>query len=598
MIRLSPVFSSWALTLGLAAAPALAAPDAAGVPTTLSAAPTALATVTPATILTAEEKTAYRAIFAAIRAKDWTSAAAGLEARPDGPLSAVARAELILAKGSPKAEVSAITATLTRAPELPQAPALLKLAASRGATGLPALPAQHDFVRYAGASKRVGASPTRSDAAAARLSATVTPLLKQDQPAAAEALVEGAAGSLTAEALTEWRQRVAWAWYQVGDDAAARRVATLARGGTGEWLAQADWVAGLAAWRSRDCAAAGDAFSAVASHARDAETMAAGLYWAARADTACQRPEKVQARLRSAARLTETFYGMLAAESLGLARPAADTATALRLADTQRIASLPNVRTAEALGEIGETALADQLVRQQARIGAAADHGQLLALAAKLQLPATQVWLAQNGPSGATLTAAARYPAPAWAPVSGWRVDKALLFAHALQESQFRADAVSPAGARGLMQLMPGTARLIAKKRGEAASDPSRLNDPAFAFEYGQYYLQDIADRGGTGGLLPKVIAAYNAGPGRIPVWNANSRAQNDPLLYIESIPYAETRGYVTTVMRNYWMYQQQAGVAAASATALTQGLWPRFPGLPGKTALRIEADGTATGTD
>jgi hypothetical protein len=62
-----------------------------------------------------------------------------------------------------------------------------------------------------------------------------------------------------------------------------------------------------------------------------------------------------------------------------------------------------------------------------------------------------------------------------------------------------------------------------------------------------------------------------------------------DPLLYIESIPYWETRAYVTTVMRNYWMYQRQSGEQTVSMTALAQGMWPRFPGLSGPAAVRIE---------
>ncbi|MEH3106540.1 MAG: lytic transglycosylase domain-containing protein [Sphingomonas fennica] len=535
-----------------------------------------------------DERSAFRQIFAAIRAQDWATAASLIDAYPTALLAPVARAELILAKGSPRAEAPAILDVLARAPDLPQAPALAKLARSRGAADLPALPPQRDLIRYAGAPKRAAARPTRSDAAATVLSAAVTPLLRADRPAEAEALVEAAAATLTAEALTEWRQKVAWGWYQVGDDAAALRTATLARGGTGEWAAQADWVAGLAAWRARDCANAADAFASAGTRARDSETVAAGLFWAARADMACGRPERVQPRLRTAARLEETFYGLLAGETLALAH-AAEPPAAI---DTRRVELLPNVRMAAALAELGEAGLADALLRQQARIGLSGDHRALHAVAQRIGLPGTQMWLAQNGPAGAGLSASAHYPVPGWAPASGWRVDKALLFAHALQESQFRADAVSPAGARGLMQLMPGTAELIARKRGEPAADLSRLSDPAFSLEYGQYYLQDLAEKDGTGGLLPKVIAAYNAGPGRLPDWNVRSRAGDDPLLFIESIPYAETRAYVTIVLRNYWMYQRTAGVQAASCRAMAQGQWPRFPGLAGRTALRTDVAG------
>jgi hypothetical protein len=89
----------------------------------------------------------------------------------------------------------------------------------------------------------------------------------------------------------------------------------MARAGSGEWALQAEWAAGLASWRLRDCEAAGASFATVAARSTDQELSAAGHYWAARADMMCARPERVQARLRSAARMNETFYGLLAAES-------------------------------------------------------------------------------------------------------------------------------------------------------------------------------------------------------------------------------------------------------------------------------------------
>jgi soluble lytic murein transglycosylase len=110
--------------------------------------------------------------------------------------------------------------------------------------------------------------------------------------------------------------------------------------------------------------------------------------------------------------------------------------------------------------------------------------------------------------------------------------------------------------------------------------------------DIGQRHLERLRDMAGvTGGLLPKVIAAYNAGPRPVGDWNGIVHDNGDPLLYIESIPYWETRGYVTTVLRNYWMYEAQGGrKASASRSALAQGMWPRFPGLPGAAAVRIAA--------
>ncbi|WP_333979648.1 hypothetical protein [Sphingomonas aerolata] len=103
--------------------------------------------------------------------------------------------------------------------------------------------------------------------------------------------------------------------------------------------------------------------------------------------------------------------------------------------------------------------------------------------------------------------------------------------------------------------------------------------------DIGQRHLERLRDMAGvTGGLLPKVIAAYNAGLRPVGDWNAIVHDNGDPLLYIESIPYWETRGYVTTVLRNYWMYEAQGGrKASTSRNALAQGMWPRFPACPAR---------------
>lgn len=545
--------------------------------------------------LTADQRTRYRTIFAAIRGSDWATAQAGIDALPNGPLTDVARAELILAKGSPKTADDALVGLIASAPELPEAPDLAALAARRGLT-IAALPVTRDMVHMAGPSKRQSARALRNDREAAALGQRVAPLLRGDQPSEAEAMVNEKLPDLSPEAQAEWLQRVAWSYYLTGDDASARRVADQARNGVGDWAVQASWVAGLAAWRQKDCLGAGQAFEEVSSRARDPEMSAAGLYWASRADMVCNHPERVEARLRSAARMKETFYGLIAQAALGLVD---DSAGSVKLTanDWAAIGPIANVRRATALADIGETELADSMLRYQARIGLARDHESLIHLAARLNLPAAQIWLAQNGPSGAQLSAAARYPMPGWTPASGWQVDKALVFAHALQESHFRTDATSSAGARGVMQLMPATAQMVARHQGMSI-DPSSLGQPATSIALGQAYLRELADNASCGGLLPKVIAAYNAGPSSVANWNARGRNLADPLLFIESIPFSETRAYVAVVLRNYWMYQRQSGARPASLAAIAQGMWPRFPGLPGREAVRLTSWGATAAAD
>ncbi|TZG29129.1 lytic transglycosylase domain-containing protein [Sphingomonas montanisoli] len=581
------------LAAALIVAPTITHAEGVDIP---AAATLSATTIALPSVLTAEQRTAWRNVFAAIRSGDWSTADAGIGANPAGPLSHVARAELLIAKGSPKVTDDALSALLVAAPDLPEAQAVARIATQRRLS-TPTLPLPRDLVRLAGPSKRSAARAIRSDRAAAQLSQGVTPLLRADQPTAAEALVTSRLTELSPEAQAEWLQRVAWSYYQTGDDASAMRVATQAQGSSlADWGVQAAWVNGLAAWRSGNCNAAAIAFDHVGSQARDSETMAAGLYWTARADMACGRPDRVEPRLRSAARMKETFYGLLAQGQLGMAARA-DIQPRLTANDWAAIGAIPNVVRATALAEIGENALADQMLRHQARIGRAQDHESLVHLANRLDLPETQIWLAQNGPAGSVLSAACRYPMPGWAPVSGWQVDKALIFAHALQESQFKADATSPAGARGVMQLMPATAQMVARHQGRTI-DADTLGTPAQSIELGQAYLRELADSGNTGGLLPKVIAAYNAGPGSVANWNARGRNLADPLLFIESIPFAETRAYVAIVLRNYWMYQRQAGVLPTSLTAMAQGLWPRFPGLPGREAVRLTAVGSPAAAD
>jgi len=573
--------------LALAAAPALAEEEVQA----------ARASLTPPVQLASSERDNYRAIFAALRARDWAGAAGRLDGMREGLLHDLARAMLYTMPGSPRVELQPITSLLARATELPQAEALIRLARSRGAESLPALPPPQRLIGLGGQPRRARPRTLRGDTVADALEPLIQPLIRDDRPSEAEALLNTRVEELTDEARTAFRQRIAWVYFLNGNDRDARRLGDIARHGPTEYALHAEWVNGLAAWRMGDYHAAADHFATVGARSTDVELSAAGHYWAARADTAGARPERVQPRLRTAARIGETFYGLLAQSTLGLRAPAADL-TGLSQADWRAIADLRNIRMAVALAEIGESDLAAELIRHQARIGVPGEHAALIHLAASLNLTATQMWLSHNGPRGSRFGPRERYPSPSWRPARGWRVDPALAFAHALQESNFRPDAVSPAGARGLMQVRPGTAGDLVRWRG-ISGDPGRLNDPANNIEFGQTYLEYLRDLPSTGGLLPKVIASYNAGPAPIGEWNTRYD-QSDPLLYIESIPYWETRGYVPIILRNYWVYEGRTADQSVTRRALAQGMWPRFPGMSGPTAVRIAPRGrqTAMGQD
>ncbi|PNQ01337.1 lytic transglycosylase domain-containing protein [Sphingobium sp. SA916] len=535
--------------------------------------------------LSEADKGRYSAIYAALRDQKWMDAKAMIGALDaQDAFRPVALAELYLARNSPRVELFELLDLINKAPWLDKADQLSRLAQKRGATILPTLPQVQKMVWLGGAPRREYVSAVKTDALAQALVGQIQPFIKNDDPAGAEALLSTGEAGLTPEGLTEVRQRIAWAYYIESDDANARRMAAKALGGRsgGDWAVQAYWTTGLAAWRQNDCRAAAPAFGNVAALAGNSDMRAAGAYWAARAYMVCGEPERVEALLKTAARSEESFYGLLARETLAVPLGGAPAAPRFGATEWQQLKDSPNVRAAVTLSAIGETARADQILRYQAKIGGTSQYDALIRLAGALSLPETQLWLAHNGPAGKQPGSFARFPAPDWRPDGGWRVDPALIYAHALQESGFRRDVVSSAGARGLMQVLPSTGSLM----GLSASD--QLFVPSTNMEYGQRYLENLRDMGATGGLLPKVMAAYNAGPMPVERWNSEVKDNGDPLLFIESLPYYETRAYVNIVMRNYWMYQIQAKGSAESLAGMAQGLWPTFPGTKGTRLVRL----------
>jgi soluble lytic murein transglycosylase len=542
----------------------------------------AVASAQPAPILLSKsEKNAFSDIYAAIHAQKWDEAAKLIDRMPNGPMAAMARAELYLAPNSPKVEAAQLQALLNSAPYLPQAEQLETMARKRGADALPERPGIRRFAYLGGAPKR----DLPTNAAGDGLRGEIQAFIKNDDPRSAEALLDSKAADLSDQALTELRYRVAWSYYIENDDASAKRLAGIARAGGGEWGTQAAWAYALASWRLKDYAAAFEAFDHVSRYAAGDDLKAAGLFWSARAAMAGKQPQQVQPRMQNAAQLPETFYGLLASETLGM-EPIARKAAKVSKLDWNALKSQENAQLAVSLVEIGEIKLADEALRFQAKIGDASQHANLAQLAGSLNLASTQYWMGHYGPSRGDSNAMARYPMPNWEPTGGWRVDPALVYAHTLQESGFKTDVISGAGARGLMQVRPGTAQDMARARGVSLA-AVELDRPTVNLEYGQSYLEKLRDLPATGGLLPKVIAAYNAGPTPVTRWNTEIHDNGDPLLFIESIPYWETRGYVSIILRNYWIYEMRENKASGSMNGLAQYLWPKFPDANGSIAVR-----------
>jgi len=519
----------------------------------------------------------WRGVFDAMDTGNWASAQAEIAALPPSVLTPVAKADLYTAKDSPVVDVASLQAVIAQAPELPEANQLGLMAIRRGATTPPLVVPERDIVVLGSAPVRYRAHPVQGELAADALRAGLDPLIKADDAGGAEALLVTQGPGLSAEARAEAGTRVAFIYYVLGLDMDARRVAdTWRTGATGEWSSQAAWVSGLASWRLADYNSASNDFQEAARLADQRELRAGGFYWAARAEQAIGRPASVEPLLRAAATAAESpesFYGLLARETLGMStKLGADPFAGY----DSSVEQYPNVQRAIELAKIGENGLAEQMLVHQSRIGAPSEHHALIQIAKRLDLPAAQLWLAKYGQYGARADATDRYPNPHWSPVNGWRVDPALAFGHIVQESAFRRTAVSTAGAVGLMQVLPITAQQMSESTGVPYTRAS-LTDPRYNLEFGQSFIEAMRGSSATAGQLPRVIASYNAGPLPVAKW-ASINDKGDPLLWIESIPYWETRYYVPSVMRNMWVYEGLDGEDTPTLRAMAEHHWPSFP--------------------
>ena len=136
---------------------------------------------------------------------------------------------------------------------------------------------------------------------------------------------------------------------------------------------------------------------------------------------------------------------------------------------------------------------------------------------------------------------------------------RALAYAIARQESAFNVSAVSPANAKGLLQLLPGTAKMMAKKTGLKYSSKKLVTDPAYNATLGSAYLSEQLDTFGNSYIL--TFAGYNAGPGRVKEWigtygDPRGKPIEEVVDWVERIPFTETRNYVQRVMENYQVYK------------------------------------------
>jgi len=348
---------------------------------------------------------------------------------------------------------------------------------------------------------------------------------------------------------------------------------------SGSEVPLAGWIAGLAAWRKGDYETAAKHFERTASSSRaSAWTASAGAFWAARSYMRSHHPEKVSFWLEKAALHPRSFYGIIAVKALGMEQTRFNWLTpALDSANVQELASVSPGKRALALMDAEHPELAEREMRQISPD----DHAMQEAMMSFV-LTAGEPALAMRLGSGlldekGKLYDAALYPDAPWRPDGGWKVDKALVCAFIRQESKFEAGVENQSsGAVGVMQLMPATAMLMARRVG-AHVDASQLSEPGVNIRLGQKYLELLLQDESVKNNLFKLAVAYNAGPGKLARWEKTVDYQNDPLLFIESIPVAETRLFVERVLTNYWIYRLKYNQSTDSLEMVASGEWPVY---------------------
>lgn len=287
-------------------------------------------------------------------------------------------------------------------------------------------------------------------------------------------------------------------------------------------------------------------------------SRARGAYWIARAHQALLDPARAADWFRRAATHAGTYYGQLGLLAIGGARLDLPNEPPISDAERAEFEQLPLVQITRLLVEVGQDHLARQFLTHMGQSAASTGRRQLIGdMAQRLERVDLQVLAGKLAALDQVVLPSITWPLNA--ELSGdLEVGPALAHAIARQESAFNPRAVSHAGARGLMQLMPGTARLVARET-EAAYQPRRLtDDPAYNARLGSTYLAwQIRD---FDGYLPMAIAAYNAGPHRVKRWiEAHGDPRNgsvDPVDWVERIPFSETRNYVQRVLESLQVYR------------------------------------------
>lgn len=378
----------------------------------------------------------------------------------------------------------------------------------------------------------------------------------------AEAFLREASSSREAlgrpEMWMERRANLARQALRRGDVEGAYALAANSFGESGAAYADAEWLAGFIALTRMD-----DAEAAVGHFERFGAVVATPIslgragYWLGRAHAALGNTEAAAAAHAAAAVHQTSFYGQLSAEIAG--HPADPGLVGGQTPDWREAVFLETsvVQAARLLALAGEEARAMQFLRHAAEGLEPGARAALAQMTIDSGQPHVGVRIAKDAAAGGLILAAQYYPLHAIAE-HDWPVQPEFALAVARQESELNPAAVSHAGARGLMQLMPATARHMAEVTG-AEFDLERLTaDPHYNARLGTAYLDQMLRR--YRGSYVLTAAAYNAGPGRVDEWLRTfgdpRTPEVDAVAWIEMIPFTETRNYVMRVLEGLHVYR------------------------------------------
>ncbi len=320
-----------------------------------------------------------------------------------------------------------------------------------------------------------------------------------------------------------------------------------------------EWLAGYIALRKLDRPAlALEHFRRFRAGVSSPISLARAGYWEGRALEALERTEEAGRAYAFAGRFQTAFYGQLAALKIGLPMDP-ELAGRSGLPDVALLAGTESSVLAAALllHRADRPLLFRRFVRHLAESLDAERRGALARLALELEQPHAALALGKYAALRGQVIMPAYFPLVARLPAD-LPAPPELVLSVIRRESAFYPQAVSRVGARGLMQLMPATAREVARRNGLPYREAALLAEPSYNLRLGALHLKELQED--FGGYMPFVAVAYNAGPRRVAQWTS---AAGDPrgsvetaVDWIEAIPFRETRNYVMRVMESLDVYR------------------------------------------